>query len=69
MRGDGNCLFRFDLLFVFMFSALADQLYGDASRHPETRRETVEFMEANHQDFSPFVVDTTFPKYRKFSPS
>ncbi len=42
-----NCLFR----------AFSDQLYGTSDRHAEIRRDVVDFMRSNAQDFEPFLVD------------
>lgn len=54
VAGDGNCLFR----------ALADQLNGDEKMHGKHRKEAVEYMRKNKDDFAPFLVETvTFEKY------
>lgn len=47
MASDGNCLFR----------ALADQLRGRPKDHGEIRQLIVDFMEAQEDDFAPFVED------------
>ncbi|RXM92113.1 OTU domain-containing protein 3 [Acipenser ruthenus] len=44
---EDNCLFR----------ALGDQLEGHSRNHLKLRRETVEFMIAQRNDFEPFVED------------
>lgn len=54
MEADGNCFFR----------ALADQRYGDESRHAEVRRRVVARVEARREAFAPFVEDDeTFDEY------
>lgn len=45
VEGDGNCLFR----------ALSDQMYGDQKRHPELRKLTCDYLEANKSDFEMWV--------------
>jgi hypothetical protein len=45
MEGDGNCLFR----------SIADQLYGDASRHVEVRAAVVEYMRTRKDYFKLFL--------------
>lgn len=45
ITGDGNCLFR----------ALADQLFGDESRHAHIRRETVAYMAKHADEFTSFM--------------
>lgn len=45
VEGDGNCLFR----------ALSDQMYGDQKRHPELRKLTCDYLEANKADFEMWV--------------
>ena len=44
---DGNC----------MFSSLADQLFGDQSRHDELRVETVRYIKSNRDYYSLFIED------------
>ena len=54
VEADGNCFFR----------ALADQRYGDESRHAEVRRRVVARVEARREAFAPFVEDDeTFDEY------
>lgn len=54
MSPDGNCFFR----------AVADQLHGDASRHPEIRRQVVQHMRDNEDLYAPFVeFDEAFETY------
>ncbi|KAK7206531.1 hypothetical protein BZA70DRAFT_106530 [Myxozyma melibiosi] len=45
ITGDGNCLFR----------ALADQLYGDPDLHFTVRRDVVEFLRANKDQYIGFL--------------
>jgi hypothetical protein len=47
MLADGNCLFY----------SLSDQLFGDPWRHAELRAGCVAYMEANSDDFAPFMED------------
>lgn len=55
IQADGNCLFR----------AIAEQVHGPREGdHAVVRREVVEFMRANVEDFEPFVEnDETFHSY------
>eukprot|EP00850_Spirogloea_muscicola_P012419 SM000080S22934 [mRNA] locus=s80:259401:265942:+ [translate_table: standard] len=56
VAGDGNCFFR----------AVADQLEGSEDGHSKYRQDTVDFMEANREQFEPFVEDDEpFDKYCK----
>jgi OTU domain-containing protein 3 len=51
---DGNCFFR----------ALADQKYGDESRHGELRRDVVEHVREREESYAPFVEDDeSFEEY------
>ena len=45
--GDGNCLFR----------AIADQLEGNEKVHRKYRADAIEYIEANKNDFIPFIED------------
>jgi len=47
VAGDGNCLFR----------AIADQMEGNPNKHPAYRRRICEFIEANRDDYEPFLED------------
>jgi OTU-like cysteine protease len=54
MAPDGNCFFR----------SVADQLEGDAGNHASVRQKVVDHMEANSNDYAPFVEnDDTFDVY------
>lgn len=54
MAEDGNCLFR----------AVADQVYGDAEMHGETRQMCIDYMEKERDHFSQFVTES-FSAYCK----
>lgn len=54
MAEDGNCLFR----------AVADQVYGDAEMHGETRQLCIDYMEKERDHFSQFVTES-FSAYCK----
>lgn len=54
MAEDGNCLFR----------AVADQVYGDAEMHGETRQMCIDYMEKEREHFSQFVTES-FSAYCK----
>lgn len=43
-----------------MCRSIADQLCGDQDEHAKYRRDVIEFMRENPDEFSPFVVDSTF---------
>ena len=47
VAADGNCFFR----------ALSDQRWGDDSHHAALRRDVVEYMKKNREDFEPFIED------------
>lgn len=47
VAGDGNCLFR----------AIADQLVDNPNKHAEYRQKIMDFVEANREDYEPFVED------------
>ena len=51
--GDGNCL----------FGSLADQLFGDMSRHPDVRETVVAHMRRERGRFEGFMSDQTFDEY------
>ncbi|XP_057304548.1 OTU domain-containing protein 3-like isoform X2 [Hydractinia symbiolongicarpus] len=54
----------FELRDVAGDGALADQLNGDENMHGKHRKEAVEYMRRNKDDFAPFLVETvTFEKY------
>jgi len=53
MKGDGNCLFR----------ALADQLEGYQEKHAFYRSEVADYLDANKDQFSPFMPDMDFSDY------
>ena len=44
---DGNCLFR----------SIADQVEGNEKLHRKYRCDAIEYMEANQEDFIPFMED------------
>eukprot|EP00249_Psilotum_nudum_P023846 c29003_g1_i5 orf=563-2716(+) len=54
MCEDGNCLFR----------AIADQVYGDAEMHKESRQMCIDYMEKETEHFSQFVTES-FTAYCK----
>lgn len=47
MGGDGNCLFR----------SLADQLEGNEKLHRKYRQDAIDHIEANKDNFAPFIED------------
>jgi OTU domain-containing protein 3 len=47
VAGDGNCLFR----------AIADQMEGNPNKHPTYRKRICEFIDANRDDYEPFLED------------
>ena len=47
MGGDGNCLFR----------TIADQIDGDEKQHRKYRRDAVDHVNANRDDYAPFIED------------
>ena len=47
VAADGNCFFR----------ALSDQRWGGEEHHVELRKATIAYMEANREDFEPFIED------------
>jgi len=53
MKGDGNCLFR----------ALADQLEGYQEKHAFYRSEVADYLDANKDQFIPFMPDMDFSDY------
>lgn len=54
VEADGNCFFR----------SLADQKYGDESRHAELRERIVAYVAERKEEFGPFVEDDeTFEDY------
>eukprot|EP00271_Cylindrocystis_brebissonii_P002017 TRINITY_DN1235_c7_g1_i1.p1 TRINITY_DN1235_c7_g1~~TRINITY_DN1235_c7_g1_i1.p1 ORF type:complete len:404 (+),score=76.15 TRINITY_DN1235_c7_g1_i1:322-1533(+) len=54
VTADGNCLFR----------AVADQLEGSEAGHVRLRKQTVDFISANQDDYQPFVEDdNSFENY------
>ena len=48
ITGDGNCLFR----------AISDQMTGTEKNHAKLRREAVEYVKSNRDDFAPFIEDS-----------
>ena len=48
ITGDGNCLFR----------AIADQMTGSEKNHAKLRREAVDYVKLNRDDFAPFIEDS-----------
>ena len=47
-----------------MFRAFSDQLFGSSDRHASLRRDVVDFMRRNRDDFEPFLVDdVSFEKH------
>ena len=52
--GDGNCFFR----------AIADQIYGNEYRHVTLRREVIDHLKANKEEFKLFMEnDMKIEKY------
>ena len=47
VNGDGNCLFR----------AISDQMTGKESNHRKFRRDAVDYVKNNKDDFAPFIED------------
>jgi len=47
MGADGNCLFR----------SIADQLEGHEKLHRKYRQEAIDHINANRDDFAPFIED------------
>ena len=47
VSADGNCLFR----------SLSDQLRGSQHQHADVREAVMDFVEANEDDFAPFIED------------
>ena len=47
VNGDGNCLFR----------AISDQMTGKESNHRKFRRDAVDYVKNNKDNFAPFIED------------
>lgn len=47
MKPDGNCLFR----------AVANQLCGREDMHGKYRKDAIDEMKSNKDDYSPFIED------------
>eukprot|EP01084_Bolivina_argentea_P006905 13041_1 len=56
-RSDGNCLFR----------AIADQLNGDENNHAQFRKDIIQYMTDNNEEFAPFYVGDYTAYLKKMS--